>query len=219
MVEVFFDFLSPYSWLALRACHDWQVDSALKMRFRPVPVVYGVILEAEGAMGPGETPRKRLQAMRDVARIAALRDIPLLGPPAHPFRSLDALRIVALFEDEPGALVLATCLANAAWEHGLDLTDLTVLADVVRSVGLDASDLGAKIGEARVKDRLRASTADAIARGVCGVPTFGYGGELFHGQDRMDHVKLAVRGQLPQTDTLARAMAARPAGVRRRSAP
>ena len=51
------------------------------------------------------------------------------------------------------------------------------------------------IARADVKDRLRATTEEAIARGVFGAPTFFVGPEMFFGQDRLDFVAeaLAVR--------------------------
>lgn len=219
IVEVYFDFLSPYSWLALRACLEVERTGDAAPRFVPRAVVYGVILEAEGALGPGETAGKRLQAMRDVARIAALRGLELRGPPEHPFRSLDALRVVTCFEDHPQVLTLSARLADAAWQDGLDLTEIATLERVVGDVGLDGSGLAERIRDARIKDRLRDRTREAIEVGVCGVPTFRYGQSLFHGQDRLEHVRMAIAGHMPDVEDRARALAARPAGVRRRAAP
>ncbi len=44
-----------------------------------------------------------------------------------------------------------------------------------------------------VKDRLRAATDDAYARGVRGVPTVAVGDELFYGDDQLDAAAAAVR--------------------------
>ena len=43
-----------------------------------------------------------------------------------------------------------------------------------------------------VKDRLRAATEEAYARGVRGVPTVAVGDELFWGDDRLDEAAAAV---------------------------
>jgi predicted DsbA family dithiol-disulfide isomerase len=87
---------------------------------------------------------------------------------------------------------------------------------VVAAVGLDPADLGERIAAPAIKDALRALTADAVARGVFGVPTFALGEELFWGHDRLDHVADRLSGRLPDPAPLARTLLARPFGVDRR---
>ena len=43
-----------------------------------------------------------------------------------------------------------------------------------------------------VKDRLKAVTQEAVARGVFGAPTFFVDGQMYWGQDRLDFVKEAL---------------------------
>jgi 2-hydroxychromene-2-carboxylate isomerase len=83
---------------------------------------------------------------------------------------------------------------DAAWEHGLDLTDDAVLARIARDGGLDGAALLARAGDADVKQRLVAATDAAIATGVFGVPTFRVDGELFWGADRIDAVLWRLQG-------------------------
>jgi 2-hydroxychromene-2-carboxylate isomerase len=208
-VRLFFDFISPYSWLALAGAHAFAARHDIA--WQPRPVVLSKLLDATGRIGPAETAVQRRYTMRDVARCAALAGRRAVGPPVHPFRSLEALRTVCLFEDDPRALDLAVALADAAWGEGRDLTTTTTIAEVVSTVGLDATDLAARISAPAVKDRLRDRTAEAIRLGAFGVPTFEYGGELFWGQDRMDHLALRLAGELPDTESVARSLLERPA--------
>ena len=46
--------------------------------------------------------------------------------------------------------------------------------------------------EQAVKDRLKAQTEEAVARGVFGAPTFFVGEQMFWGQDRLDFVREAL---------------------------
>ncbi|MHB8816628.1 MAG: DsbA family protein, partial [Steroidobacteraceae bacterium] len=50
-------------------------------------------------------------------------------------------------------------------------------------IELGVSEPEAAAAAATAKDSLRANTAEAVARGVWGVPTFDMGGELFWGAD------------------------------------
>ena len=138
-VTLYFDAISPYSWLALMEAEAFAQEHRVRWRVRPV--VYSKLLDANGLVGPAESPAKRRYTYEDVFRCATLRGLRLTGPPSHPFRSLEALRAVWLYRDDPSALRLARTLVDGAWGRGLDLADLAVVAELVREAGLDASDL------------------------------------------------------------------------------
>jgi len=214
-VELYFDFVSPYAYLALTqvesfgACHGvtWDVR----------PVVYGALLDATGLVGPVEVESKRRYTLQDVVRTAAALGVPLVGPPAHPFRSLEALRAVCLNLGRPEALPLTIALSRACWGEGRDLADIGVLRDVVAGVGLEAGDLPEQIASPEVKGSLRRLTEEALAVGVFGVPTFRHGEELFWGHDRMDQLAARLDGSAPDRVAVALDLEKRPRGADRRA--
>jgi len=211
-VRFFFDFVSPYSWLALMGAPAFE--RAHGVRFDLRPIVYAKVLEAHGLLGPVETPVKRRYTIHDVARCARRLGLRLVGPPEHPFRSLAALRVATLHRDGPAALALCGALADAAWSRGLDLTQLPVLERVVGEVGLDAQDLETRAGAVEVKEALRRSTAEAVALGVFGVPSFVHDGRLFWGHDRLEALSDSVSGRIdPAAEAEAEKMLTRPVGV------
>ena len=90
---------------------------------------------------------------------------------------------------------------TSAYQGGL--SPLTAMAELAaRCVAaepdwilcLDAAALQAQIAEPAVKDALKATTEEAVKRGVFGAPTCFVGGEMFFGQDRLDFVRGALRG-------------------------
>jgi len=50
----------------------------------------------------------------------------------------------------------------------------------------------AQAGQQPVKDRLKAVTEEAVARGVFGAPTMFVGERMFWGQDRLEAVREAL---------------------------
>ena len=212
-VRFYFDFVSPYTWMALMEGGEFARANNVLWDLRPV--VYAALLDASGLVGPAEVAVKRDYTFRDVVRCARRLSLPFAGPPAHPFRSLEALRTFLVFRDGAGALPLAAAIADAGWGKGRDLTDLGVLADVASNAGQDPSDLEARISDPAVKRRLRESTAEAVAAGVFGVPTFACDNVLFWGHDRMDHLADHLAGQLPADLSEADALLARPRGADR----
>lgn len=179
-VTFWFDFLSPYSWLAFDRAREFAAGHGVEWVLRPV--VFGAILDATGLVGPGEVLAKRNGAMRDVAIQAADRGLDFVGPPLHPFRSLAALRVACLYQDTPKMFDLCRALFAAAWERGRDLTDTATLGEVLESCGESAANLDQRIQDPAIKALLRSNTETAIAKGVYGVPTFEAGGELFWGR-------------------------------------
>src|SRR5262249_21884750 len=117
-VSFYLDFISPYTWLALMQAERFAGEHGI--RWEPRPVVYAALPDAHALVGPAETPAKRRYTFQDVARSARRLGVRLCGPPSHPFRSLEALRALCLFRQEPRALRLAVAMSNACWGEGRD---------------------------------------------------------------------------------------------------
>ena len=211
---MYLDFVSPYTYLALVQADRFasQYDVAWQLR----PVVYGVLLDQTGLVGPVETEAKRRYTFQDVSRAAELLRVPMVGPPAHPFRSLEALRLLVAYGDDDVALPLAQGLATAAWGHGEDLTQTAVLARLAAAAGAAGRPVAELVSDPDVKLALRDNTERAIAHGVFGVPTFEYEGELFWGHDRLPHLAARLEGELGPAGDRAAKILARPRGIDRR---
>ena len=215
-LQFFFDVVSPYAWLGwheLNACRrrlDLEVDA--------LPVLFGVLLDARGGVGPAELPEKRAYTFRDVQRCAQLAGLRLSGPPRHPFNPLKALRLCAALSDAEARFVWAGKLLDAAWSEGRDLESEDTLRELLLGSQL-SPDLLDAITTPAVKDQLRAYVDRALALGVFGVPSFVIGSELFWGHDRMPHVEAFLRGELALDEELQARMLARPRGIDRQKRP
>lgn len=216
-VPFYLDFISPYTWMALMQSERFAAEHGIRWQLRPV--VYAALLDAHGLTGPAETPAKRRYAFNDVVRCAQSYGLRFEGPPEHPFRSLEALRTLFAFRDDPAALRLAVRLSDVCWGEGRPLTDPRVIRAAVESVGLDATALDRRIADGAVKQGLRRMTEGAIDLGVFGVPTFVVDGELFWGHDRLEHLARRLSGEAPPPAELVRSFLARPRGVDRTRAP
>ncbi len=210
----FLDPISPYAFLALERIASDSRLSGLNWTIRPV--VYAKLLEAHGLVGPVESEAKRRYTMLDVVRCAESLGLTVEGPPAHPFRSLAALRVLSLFTESTRALELAGTMFRAAWTDGRDLEDWETLESLVRSVGEDSTNLKDRATTPENKARLIESTKRATERGVFGVPTFEFQSELFWGHDRIDALldRIAGETRAPNPATIDK-LIARPIGVRR----
>ena len=197
VLRYYLDFISPYAYLG------WPQVQALAKRsgveLRPVPVLFAAMLDAHGHKGPAEIEPKRIYTFKHVVRLAHDLGVPLRPPPAHPFNPLLALRLASLPQPEPQRVRVIDLLYARTWAGGDGVTDAGALVEALEAAGLPGAAMVAEAGTAAAKQRVRAQTDDAIARGVFGVPSFEVEGtgEVFWGQDAIPHVERYLAGEDP----------------------
>jgi len=188
-LEFFFDFLSPYSYLASTQLGILGVVAEL----RPVTIVE-VMARVNNQPSPRCPPKARYAAL-DAGRWAKLYGVPLATN--EPLWA--ALRAREL---HPGTLVKGALTAKAlgvlpAYSEAMFQAVWAAPADVftdagrrtfVTAQGLPA-ELWERAAEPEIGAQLEADVAEAVERGVFGVPTFFVDGEMFFGNDRLDFVR------------------------------
>lgn len=204
-IDFYFDFISPYSYLAVRLVEERPV---LATRLEYKPVVFGTMLARRNVLGPGEIPIRRRRGLEDVVLLAAHYGIPLEGPPSHPFNSIYALRAVCATDASKRGALVSSCF-RAAWERGESLEDLTVLRRCLSAVG-DGRDPEELATDRAHRAALKENTNEALERGAIGVPTFAVDDLLFFGHDRLDLLSAYVDGSVALDRSKVERMLARP---------
>jgi len=94
----------------------------------------------------------------------------------------------AFFALDQGLLVpYARAVFERYWGQLQDISQDEILAQIAESCGLPRGEFFAALASAEIKERLRQSTDELIARGGFGSPTFFVDGEeMFFGNDRVD---------------------------------
>ncbi len=181
-LEFFYDFVSPYSYLAATRVEAEVARVGGAVRFRPF--LLGGVFNATGVKAPIENPAKALHLATDLTRWAKRLGVPFAWPARFPVLTVLPLR-AAFAAEKRGQLVPYThAMFRAFWVDGRDLSDAAVVTDVATRAGLDGAAL---VAEAPAyKDALKAQTQEAVDRGAFGAPTFFVGREMFIGNDRLD---------------------------------
>jgi 2-hydroxychromene-2-carboxylate isomerase len=195
MIEIFFDFVSPYAYLGCSKIE--ALGAKLGHVVEPKPVLFAAILNARGTKGPAEVPARRAYVVKDVLRAAARAGVPVDLPPAHPFNPLPALRAAAIDVDGAQRWAIIHALFAATWRNGKGVDGPEHVAAALRAAGLDADSILAMSNTPETKERLRRNTDDALARGAFGVPTMFIEGEMFFGFDSFPAIETFVRGDDP----------------------
>jgi 2-hydroxychromene-2-carboxylate isomerase len=197
VIELWFDFSCPYAYLASRRAKRLAVEIDWR------PMLLGGVFRATGAGdGPMATlsPQKQAHNYHDMHRWADLFGEPFRLPPAHPMRTVQALRtLLALPRAWWPAAIEAIFVAY--WQRGEDITRPEVIAQGLRAAGVPDEVVTAAIRRAddpAIKDELRQRTDEAVSLGIFGAPAWVVrdGGEplLIWGQDRMAWVEAVLAG-------------------------
>ena len=191
IIDAWIDYSSPFAYLGSTQIERLAREAGATVRFRPF--LLGGLFRAIG------TPLVPIAAMPDAKRRLVLLDlerwadvwgVPFRFATRFPLRTVDALRLTLLApEDRRAPLVHA--LMRATWAEDRDPADPSVLSAGCAEAGVDPA-LAHRTAEA--KAALTVATEEAAGLGICGAPTFVVDGQLFWGQDRLDHVARAVRG-------------------------
>ena len=194
-VDFYFDYLSPYAYLAWH-CLD-EVTDPRGVEITPRPVLFAGLLNHWGQLGPAEIPPKGQHVSRETRRFAALRDIPMRSPRYHPFRPLLALRVSLAVVSQEQQKEAITAIFNLGWADGKDLGDRGDIRAALNAAGLDGGRLVAAAEGPLAKAALREETDAAISRGVFGIPTMVVEDELFWGLDQFQYLALYLDGKDP----------------------
>ena len=198
--EFWFEFASTYSYPAAMRVEALARAAGVALRWRAF--LLGPIFAAQGWNDSPFNiyPVKGRYMWRDLARICAAEGLPLRQPSAFPRGSLLAARVACAASDEPwiGAFVRAIYTANFALDRPIGEPE--VVATALRELGVDADAWLTRAGTAETKDKLRAQTETAIARGIFGAPAMTVGDELFWGNDRLEEAVAHASGASARED-------------------
>ena len=162
-IDWYFDFISPYSYLAFEALPVAlaAIEPAPAVRYRPV--LFAGLLNHWGHKGPAEVPPKRRFTYEHVAWLADRHGIAMRAPRQHPFNPLPLLRAAIAAGNQRDAIGK---LFRFVWRDGA-LPDEPAFAQLLADLRIAPAALDAP----EVKSALRANGEAAIAAGVFGVPT------------------------------------------------
>jgi 2-hydroxychromene-2-carboxylate isomerase len=187
-IEFWFDFSSPYSYLASELIDDLAAKHGRKVKWRPI--MLGAAFKASGLPLLITIPLKGEYSKRDFDRSARFLGIPYKFPSKFPLATLVAARGYYWLhgQDCAKAREFAHAVFRAYWVEDRDIGELPVVLEISGALGIDPEAFAAAIATPEIKDRLKQETEAAIAKGMFGAPYFMVDGEPFWGADRLPQI-------------------------------
>jgi len=192
-VDFYFEFSSPYGYIASQLAEDFENRIGRELRWRPF--LLGPVFKLTGQAPLVEVPMKGEYSKRDFLRSARMHEVPYRHPAKFPIGTVAALRAFYWVSDRDPAQArkLASALYKAFFVDGIDIGAPQAVIDIAKDVGIDAAALAAALDDPALKERAKKEVEAAIAAGVFGSPFFIADGEPFWGVDRMPMLEKWIR--------------------------
>ena len=186
-IDFYFDFLSPFSYLAHQKIPRLAADYGRDLVYHPVDLD---VLKLKGEnTGPStrQMPLKYHYSGMDLQRWAARYGVRITRPKGHGPARLNRGAFFAQDSGRIGDYVEAAW--RRVWRDGGDMGDEGLIGDVAGELGWDVAAFLAFTESSEADARLTDSTQAAHQRGAFGVPTFMIGDDMWWGNDRLDFVE------------------------------
>lgn len=191
VIDFYFDFISPFSYLAHVRLPALARAHGRTLAYHPIDIPEAKI--AAGNYGPSnrEVPAKIKVLMADLARWAERYEVPLAFPASF---ACGEWNMAALYASEHGAAeAFVTDAYHRIWALGIDPGDAQELQSASAAAGLDPDEVTSFVASEDAARRYREARSKAYARGVFGAPMMFVDDQIFWGNDRLEFLEGYLR--------------------------
>ena len=165
-IEFYFDFVSPYSFLAHKKIRKIENNENIKFIYKPI--LLGGLHNLIGITAPAFINPKAKFMIRDCKMVAKKFEIKFT------FNSDKKNTYIDNFFD-------------AYWQDGLNLNEEKIVISLIKKCKINKDDFIKKIKDQKIKNKLKKLTQEAFKKDIFGAPTFVVNKKIFWGQDRLEY--------------------------------
>lgn len=194
-VDFIFDFASPNAYFVSKVLPGIVERTGAKVNI--IPCLLGGIFKETGNQAPfiafGGVKGKVAYEQVEIGRFIKKHQLTAFKMnPAFPINTVKVMRGAVVAKRDGFLDQYIDVVLKAFWEDEKNMGDAEVIVAVLNNGGLDGSAILAATAESDVKQTLIDNTANAVARGAFGIPTFFVGEEMFFGKERLGQVEEAI---------------------------
>ena len=182
-IDFYFDFISPYSYLAHKKIDIIKTKDDINFIYKPVLV--GGLHNLQGITGPAFIKPKLKHMINDCNLIAKKNDSNFIWNTKFPINSLNIMRGYLFINKETKNLYL-NAIFDAYWKDNLDISDEETFKNILIKCKIDPDNFFEGVKDQKIKDELKNITQAAHDSDIFGVPTFVVNDKIFWGQDRLE---------------------------------
>ena len=182
--DFYFDFVSPYSFLAHKEIRKIERKTSIKVRYKPI--LLGGLHNLHCIKAPAFIPAKAKHMIRDCKLIAERNNTKFKFNSYFPIRSLNLMRGVFVAEEDNFKSYYIDCIFDAIWQDGLNMNDENIIIKVLKNLNVNPKTFALISTSSSIKESLKKRTSEAYEKGIFGAPTFVSNNKIFWGQDRIE---------------------------------
>jgi len=183
-IDFYFDFISPYAYLAHKRIIN--IEKIEKVKFVYKPILLGGLHNLRKITPAAFIEAKKKFTVHDCKMVAKKFQIEFKFNDKFPINSINLMRGI-LTVDENIKKKYINDFFNAYWSLNLDLSNEETVKKILNNLNIDPNSFFEKITEQRIKDKLKKLTQESFDKDIFGAPTFIVNNKLFWGQDRLDY--------------------------------
>jgi len=181
--EFYFDFGSPYAFLAHKGIRKIEKENSIKVKY--MPVLLGALLKLTGVKANIDVPIKGKYMIKDCKLWAEKYNIEFKFNNYFPIITLNLMRCALVAENKGVSQIFINKVFDAIWKDGLNLNDNSILEKLLKNIDIDPKKFLIEAIDLKIKNELKKRTDEAYQKGVFGTPSFIVNNKIFWGQDRL----------------------------------
>ena len=182
-INFYFDFISPYSYLAHKKIKILKQEKKIIFNYKPILV--GGLHNLQGITAPAFIKPKLKHMITDCNLIAKKENFAFSWNSKFPINSLSIMRGYFLVGPDVKNLYL-DIIFEAYWKDNLDISNEEILTTLLKKNNFDTNIFLKGIRNTKIKDELKNATQQAYDKEIFGAPTFTINSKIFWGQDRLE---------------------------------
>ena len=182
--EFYFDFISPYSFLAHKKLISLNQNNKINIIYKPI--LLGALHKLGEITPPAFNERKIKNMKNDCELVAKKNNEKFKWNDKFPINSLYLMRGYLVIDKELKNKFFEVCF-DAYWKDNVDISNEENINNILKICEIDKDSFFKKIQNQKIKDELRHLTNSAFEKDIFGAPTFVVKNKIFWGQDRLDY--------------------------------
>ena len=182
-IDLYFDIISPYSYLAHQKIKAIKRDRKIIFNYKPILV--GGLHNLQGITAPAFVKHKLKHMMNDCNLIAVKNNFNFLWNCKFPLNSLHVMRGYLFVSNDIKDLYLDK-IFDAYWNKNLDISNQEILISLIKECNIDPDIFLDGIKNINIKNKLIDATKEAHNKEIFGAPTYAVNSKIFWGQDRLE---------------------------------
>ena len=181
LFDFYFDFISPYSYLAYKKLI--KIDN-VNVCYKPI--LLGGLHKLGGITAPAFNERKMKNMKNDCELVAKKNNIEFKWNVKFPVNSLQLMRGYLIINKELKTKFFDLCF-DYYWKENVDLEKKENIENILNECSIDRDFFFKEIQNQKIKEKLIDLTSNAFEKDIFGAPTFVVNNKIFWGQDRLDY--------------------------------